>query len=100
MNLASEYHPWASVGAVSNTLYLYAHAGLWTVEDFLCRAVIAVPRSIALHVLYLQPMNLASDYHPWASAGYVSNTLYLYAHAGLWKVGEYLCPYPYQPISE
>jgi hypothetical protein len=44
----------------------------------------------ALHMLYLQPMNLASDYHPWASLGAVDNTLSLYAHAGLWKVEDFL----------
>jgi hypothetical protein len=48
MNLASEYHPCFCVGAVDNTLYLYAHAGLWKVEDFLYRAMIATPRSIEL----------------------------------------------------
>jgi hypothetical protein len=48
MNLASEYHPWTCAGAVDNTLYLYAHAGLWKVEDFLYRAAIAVPRSIEM----------------------------------------------------
>jgi hypothetical protein len=48
MNLASEYHPWTSAGAVDNTLYLYAHAGLWKVEDFLYRAAIAVPSSIEI----------------------------------------------------
>jgi hypothetical protein len=45
-NLASEYQTWASPGAVDNTLYLDAHAGLWKVEDFLYRAANAVPRSI------------------------------------------------------
>jgi hypothetical protein len=50
MNLASVYHPWASAGAVGNTLYLYAHADLWKVEDFRYRAVIAVPVSIVIAV--------------------------------------------------
>jgi hypothetical protein len=44
----------------------------------------------ALHLLYLQPMNFASDYHPWASSGAVDNTLYMDAHAGLWKVEDFL----------
>jgi hypothetical protein len=48
MNLAYEYHPWACVGAVDNTLYMDAHAGLWKVEDFLYMAAIAVPRSIEM----------------------------------------------------
>jgi hypothetical protein len=48
MNLASEYHPWASPGAVDYNLYFYAHAGLWKVEDFLYRAAIATPRSIEM----------------------------------------------------
>jgi hypothetical protein len=48
MNLASEYHPWACVGAVDNALYLYAHAGLWIVEDFLNTAAIATPMSIEM----------------------------------------------------
>jgi hypothetical protein len=48
MNLASEYHPWASPGAVDNTLYMDAHAGLWKVEDFLYMAAIAMPRSIEM----------------------------------------------------
>jgi hypothetical protein len=47
-NLASESHPWAFVGAVDNTLYMDAHAGLWKVEDFLYRAAIAVPRNIEM----------------------------------------------------
>jgi hypothetical protein len=47
-NLASEYHTWACAGAVDNTLYLDAHAGLWKVEDFLYRAAIAVPRNIEM----------------------------------------------------
>jgi hypothetical protein len=48
MNLASEYLPWACAGAVDNTLYLYAHAGLWKVEDFLYMAAIATSRSIEM----------------------------------------------------
>jgi hypothetical protein len=48
MNLASEYHPWASSGAVDNTLNLDAHAGLWKVEDFLYRAALVMPRSIEM----------------------------------------------------
>jgi hypothetical protein len=48
MNLASEYHPWASAGAVDNTLYMDAHAGLWEAEDFLYRAAIATQRSIEM----------------------------------------------------
>jgi hypothetical protein len=48
MNLASEYHPWACVGAVDNTLYMDAHAGLWKVEDFLYMAGIDTPRSIEM----------------------------------------------------
>jgi hypothetical protein len=48
MNLAYEYHPWVCVGAVDNTLYMDAHAGLWKVEDFLYMAAIAVPRSIEM----------------------------------------------------
>jgi hypothetical protein len=47
-NLASEYHPWTSLGAVDITLYLDTHDGLWKVEDFLYRAAIAVPRNIEL----------------------------------------------------
>jgi hypothetical protein len=46
--LASEYHPWTCAGGVHNTLYLYAHAGLWKVEDSLYMAAIAVPRSIEM----------------------------------------------------
>jgi hypothetical protein len=45
MNLASEYQPWVSTGAVDNALYLYAHAGLWKVDDFLNTAAIATPMS-------------------------------------------------------
>jgi hypothetical protein len=41
---------WASAGAVDNTLYLYAHAGLWKVEDFLYRAAIATTRSIEMQL--------------------------------------------------
>jgi hypothetical protein len=48
MNLASEYQPWVSTGAVDNALYMYAQAGLWKDEDFLYRAVIAVPRNIEM----------------------------------------------------
>jgi hypothetical protein len=48
MNLASEFHPWVSRGAVDNTLYFYAHAGLWKVEDFLKTAAIATPMSIEM----------------------------------------------------
>jgi hypothetical protein len=48
MKLASEYHPWACAGALDNTLYLDAHAGLWKVEDFLYRASIATPRNIEM----------------------------------------------------
>jgi hypothetical protein len=48
MKLASEYHPWVSTGIVDNTLYLYAHAGVWKDEDFLYRAAIAVPRNIEM----------------------------------------------------
>jgi hypothetical protein len=48
MNLASEYHPRAYPGALDNTLYLYAHAGLWKVEDFLYMAAIAIPRGIEM----------------------------------------------------
>jgi hypothetical protein len=44
-NLASEYHPWASPGAVNNIFLLDAHAGLWKVEDFLYRAAIAMTRN-------------------------------------------------------
>jgi hypothetical protein len=85
MNLASEYHPWVSDGAVDNTLYSYAHAGLWKVEDFLYRAAIAGPRSIEmLCTCYTcNQLILASEYHPWVYAGAVDNTLYLYAQAGL-----------------
>jgi hypothetical protein len=35
-------------------------------------------------------MNLASEYHPWGSFEAVDNTLYLDAHAGLWKVEDFL----------
>jgi hypothetical protein len=35
-------------------------------------------------------MKLASEYHPWACAGAVDNTLDLDAHAGLWKVEDFL----------
>jgi hypothetical protein len=45
MKLAFEYHPWTCAGAVDNTLYLDAHAGLWKVEDFLYRAAIATRRT-------------------------------------------------------
>jgi hypothetical protein len=48
MNLASDKHPWACVGAVDNTLYMDAHAVLWKVDDFLYRAAIATPRSIEM----------------------------------------------------
>jgi hypothetical protein len=48
MNLASEYHPWVSSGAVDNALYLYAHADLWKVEDFLFKAAIATSTSIEM----------------------------------------------------
>jgi hypothetical protein len=48
MNLASDYHSWASPGAVDNTLCLDTHAGLWKVEDFLYMAAIALPRSIEM----------------------------------------------------
>jgi hypothetical protein len=39
MNLASEFHPWVSTGAVYN-------AGLWKVEDFFNTAAIATPMRI------------------------------------------------------
>jgi hypothetical protein len=92
MNLASEYHLWASTGAVDNALYLYAHAGLWKVDDIFNMAAIATPikHRDALHVLFLQPMNLASEYHPWASTGAVDNAHFLHAHACLWKVEDFL----------
>jgi hypothetical protein len=48
MNLASEYHPWVSSGAVDNALYLYAHADLRKVEDFLFKAAIATSTSIEM----------------------------------------------------
>jgi hypothetical protein len=48
MDLASDYHPWASTGAVDYTLYLYAHASLWKDEDFLNTAAIATPMSIEM----------------------------------------------------
>jgi hypothetical protein len=35
-------------------------------------------------------MNLASEYHPKACAEAVDNTLYMDAHAGLWKVEDFL----------
>jgi hypothetical protein len=44
----------------------------------------------ALHVLYLQPRNLASESNPRASPGAEDNTLHLDAHAGLWKVEDFL----------
>jgi hypothetical protein len=35
-------------------------------------------------------MNLSSENHPWASPGAVDNKLYMDAHAGLWKVEDFL----------
>jgi hypothetical protein len=35
-------------------------------------------------------MNLASEYHPLECAGAADNTLYMDAHAGLWKVEDFL----------
>jgi hypothetical protein len=35
------------------TFYLYAHAGLWKVEDFLYTAAIAVPRSIEMIIIII-----------------------------------------------
>jgi hypothetical protein len=67
---------------------LYAHAGLWKVEKG--SDCCAKEHRDALHMLYLQPMNLAYDYHPWGFPGAVDNTLFLDAHAGLWKVEDFL----------
>jgi hypothetical protein len=35
-------------------------------------------------------MNLASEYNPWVYPGAVDNALYMDAHAGLWKVEDFL----------
>jgi hypothetical protein len=46
--------------------------------------------SIGQRLLYLQPMKLASEYHPWVCAAAVDNTFYLDAYTGLWKVEDFL----------
>jgi hypothetical protein len=79
MKLASEYHPWVSLGAVDITFFMETHAGLWKVEDFLYRAAIAVPRSVdmlctcytcnqgtcPLNVIHAPPLELQTIFFNW-----------------------------------